>query len=216
MPDTLLLDQIAKRYGRGEFVLKNVSHRFEPGTATALAGPNGSGKTTLLRMLNVSAYPTEGHIHYGNLNIHQHPHAYLAHTGIVHDEDALPHYLSAVEVLEFVLRHRGRWGDDGEARVHQMLDAVLLDEQRERLIGTYSSGMKKKAQIAAALVTEPGILLLDEPLRGLDVEARAAILGLFQAFKQAGGIIIMASHLHETIADLIDEVIQLGDEAGDI
>jgi ABC-2 type transport system ATP-binding protein len=204
LPEPLVLEGVSKRYGRGPDVLHALSHTFAPGTATGLVGPNGSGKTTLLRLLSATAYPTSGHVRYGNLDVHAHPYRYLQHVGIVDDEGGLPEHLSAEEMLEYVLRARGRWSEARAQAAAAILDRLDLDERRATPIGTYSSGMLKKTQIAVALAPEPAVLLLDEPLRGLDDASRAEALGLFEAFKARGGLLLIASHLgpaHEALCD---------------
>ncbi len=208
MPDSLTLHEVSKRYGQDRFVIESLSHTFAPGTATGLVGPNGSGKTTLLRMLSVLSYPTSGRITYGNLDIHEHPHVYLRATGIVHDGMELPQYLSAVEATEYVLRARGLWSEAARARAAALFDALMLDERRDNLIGAYSSGMLRKAQIALALSVEPSLLLMDEPFRGLDEDSTAAALRLLMHFKNAGGLIIVSSHLKVTLESLCTGILR--------
>jgi ABC-2 type transport system ATP-binding protein len=216
-PEPLALDRVTKRYGQGAPVIDGLSAVFEPGTATGLVGPNGSGKTTLLRMLTALSYPTSGTVRYGPstgsgqaFDIHAHPHEYLRHVGVVHDETGLPEYLSAEEVLEWVLRARDRWDEAAPERIAALLDAVRLDERRENLVGTYSSGMRRKTQWAAALVAAPGVLLMDEPFRGLDTESADAALDLLRAFKASGGVLILSSHLHDALREVVDHTLDLG------
>jgi ABC-type multidrug transport system ATPase subunit len=209
-PKPLVLDRVTKRYGQGTPVIDGLSAVFEPGTATGLVGPNGSGKTTLLRLLTALSYPTSGAVRYGDLDVHAHPHEYLRHVGVVHDETGLPEYLSAEEVLAWVLRARDQWDADAPERVAVLLDAVRLDERRENLVGTYSSGMRRKTQWAAALVAAPAVLLMDEPFRGLDTESAAAALDLLRDFKAAGGILVVSSHLHDALREVVDRTLKLG------
>jgi ABC-2 type transport system ATP-binding protein len=189
-----------------------MTHTFAPGSVTGLVGPNGSGKTTLLRLLSVTAYPTEGTVHYGELDIHAEPYRYLEHVGMVHAEPELPEQLSAVELLTWVLRSRERWGGGGPARINELLNTLMLDERRNNLIGTYSSGMLQKTQIAAALVARPQVLLMDEPLRSLDTASSDAAIDLVRQFKADGGLVIIASHLNEALQRLVDDTIALGSE----
>jgi ABC-type multidrug transport system ATPase subunit len=204
MPDVLRLEDLSKRYGQGAYIFEGLSHSFAPGTATGLVGPNGSGKTTLLRLLSVLSYPTRGRVCYGDLDVHAHPYRYLQHVGLVHDAAELPQYLNAVELLEYVLRARGSWDEAAALRVDQLFDRLMLDERREQLIGTYSSGMLKKVQIALALAVQPAVLLMDEPLRGLDEASTQHTLALLRGFKAGGGILIIASHLRAHLAALCD------------
>ncbi|MEL6769850.1 MAG: ABC transporter ATP-binding protein [Bacteroidota bacterium] len=218
MSAALVLDRVTKRYGQGLAVLDGFSHTFAPGTTTALVGPNGSGKSTLLRLLMALAFPTSGTIRYGDpgsgpgqgLDVHKHPYRYLRHVGIVHDAPRLPQHLTAVELLEWVLRQRGQWDDGAAARVEALLDTVLLDERRTQVIGTYSSGMLRKTQLAAALVATPSVLLMDEPFRGLDTAATAAALDLARAHIAAGGLAVLSSHRADLLDVLADETVTLG------
>src|SRR5690606_30703555 len=123
------VDRITKRYGQGAPVIDGLSVTFEPGTITGLVGPNGSGKTTLLRLLTALSYPTSGVVRYGTLDVHAHPYRYLRHVGVVHDQTGLPEYLSAEELLAWVLRARERWDEAAPERIGALLDAVRLDER---------------------------------------------------------------------------------------
>jgi ABC-2 type transport system ATP-binding protein len=136
---TLRANSVSKRYGRSASVITSLDYTFQPGTATGLVGPNGSGKTTLLRLLAVLAYPTTGQIRYGELDIHAEPYRYLTHVGLVHEAADLPRHLSGVELLEYILRSRGRWETGSARQIHACFDRMMLDERRENLIGTYSA-----------------------------------------------------------------------------
>lgn len=210
----LVLRGITKRYGQGAPVISTLDWTFAPGTATGLVGPNGSGKTTLLRLLSAVAYPTEGRITYGDLDIHAQPHQFLQHIGLVYADAGLPQHLSAVELLEWILRERRVWDADAPARIAATLDHVRLDERRENLIGTYSSGMIQKTQLAAALIHHPAVLLMDEPFRGLDTESTAAVMTHLQAFKASGGLLIVSSHARTLLDTLCDDFIDLQPVAG--
>ena len=207
--DDLIVDRITKRYGQGPAVLSELNHTFKAGTATGLIGPNGSGKTTLLRLLSVTSFPTKGKIRFGSLDIHSSPYDYLKKVGIVHDESALPRFLNAVELLEYALRTRDDWGEDGPRRIDSLLDTLDLDQRRREVIGTYSSGMFKKTQIALALITRPNILLMDEPFRGLDERSLLAALDLFKAEKARGCILVLASHRADLLESLCDDYLDL-------
>jgi ABC-2 type transport system ATP-binding protein len=215
MANALVLEGLTKRYGDGPPVLDGVSQTVAPGTLTLLVGPNGAGKTTLLRLLSVQAYPTSGAVRYGSLNVHDEPYRYLQDVGLVHAGPHLPEHLTAVELLEWILRSRERWTDDeGPARIADLLDQLQLDERRSNLIGTYSSGMVQKVQVAAAFVAEPEVVLMDEPLRSLDTATTEATVELLRAFIDDGGLAVVASHQTEAVRPLADEVRRLGEGTG--
>jgi ABC-2 type transport system ATP-binding protein len=210
-PEPLVALNLSKRYGRGRPVIEGFSETFLPGTATGLVGPNGAGKSTLLRMLMALSYPTSGSVRFGSIDIHAHPHRYLAQVGVVHDEPDLPGHVSAEELIEWILRERGKWSDEGRRRGAIILDRLALDERRQNLIGTYSSGMARKAQIAAALTHEPGVILLDEPFNGLDAASLDAAVDILADAKARGAILILSSHLAEPIAALCEHTIRMGE-----
>ncbi|MFK7848879.1 MAG: ATP-binding cassette domain-containing protein [Rhodothermales bacterium] len=205
----LELTSVTKRYGLGSPVISDFNHTFKAGTSTGLMGQNGSGKTTLLRMLSVTSFPTSGQIAFAGNSVHSTPYAYLRHVGIVHDESSLPQFMSAVELLEYALRSRDKWTEDSPAHIDTLLDKLMLDERRQNLIGTYSSGMLKKTQIGMALIAEPSVLLMDEPFRGLDVDSLQAATTLFNALKEKGGLMVIASHRKDMLSALCDDYIHL-------
>ena len=212
---SLVLTNIAKRYGQGPAVLSDLTHTFSPGTATGLVGPNGSGKTTLLRLLSVSSFPTEGTLMYGSLDITRAPYKYLSHVGIVHDVASLPRYMTAIELLEYILKGRGKWTEQSPESIDTLLNTLDLDDRRQNLIGTYSSGMLKKTQIAAALIASPKILLLDEPFRGLDSHSLQSSLNLIQTFKANGAAIVVSSHRKDILDELCDGFLSLAPKPQD-
>ena len=206
----LRVEGVTKRYVMGPFVLRDLSHTFQPGTATGLVGPNGSGKSTLLRVLSALSVPTEGRVVLGDVDAHAAPHRFLASVGVVHDQPDLPAFLSATETLEWIARERGTWDETAPPRHDALLDAVLLDERRAQRTGTYSAGMTRKAQLAAAFCGAPSVLLLDEPFRALDTDATEAALGLLAAFRDGGGVVVLSSHRADLLDRLCDARLDLG------
>lgn len=220
MPDMnrqiLNVDKVTKQYKAGQPVFKDITTTFEPGDAVGLIGPNGSGKTTFLKLVSVNTFPTVGKVSYGDMDIHRNPHEYLKYVGLVHDEESLPQYLSAMELMEWVLRARSKWNDYSGQRISDLFDRLELWEARYDQVGTYSTGMKKKVQIAAALITEPSVLILDEPLRGLDQSSKETSIELFFERIQQGVIFLMASHDREDIQSLFSRVLEFPLESGSL
>ncbi|MFW6347570.1 MAG: ATP-binding cassette domain-containing protein [Cyclonatronaceae bacterium] len=205
----LRAESLSKRYGQASFVIEDFNYEFAPGSATGLTGPNGSGKTTLLRLLTTAAYPTSGRILWNGLDIHQKPHQYLAETGFAFDSSELPQFANTDELLEVILRSRGLWDDThSPEHINELLNLLSLDERRRSLIGTYSSGMMQKTLLAAALITQPPLVLLDEPFRALDVETRSVLTEYLAERKKQGTTIIISSHLPEIVEQLCDEVLE--------
>lgn len=204
---SLIVKNLYKRYGQNRHVISNMNVHFDPGTATGLMGPNGSGKTTFLRLVSGAAFPTSGEILYNGKSVHDDIHNFLQHVGIVGDTNDLPGFLTANELVEGVMRARGKWTKDSATTVASMFDKIGLDERRDNLISTYSSGMMQKTMIVAAVCSNPKILLLDEPFRALDVEATVALMSLLRLFKNDGGTILISSHHKDILEELCDQYI---------
>lgn len=201
------IENLTKQFSVGKVVFSGIDEQFEQGTFTGLIGPNGSGKTTFLRLLSVNSFPTAGMITYNGMDIHKNPHQYLHSVGLVHDEESLPIHLTAVEILEWILRSRDLWTQDSDQKIEAMLDRLSLNEDRYNQIGTYSTGMRKKTQIAAAMIINPEILIMDEPMRGLDSSTRDVVMEMVLDAKQKNTIVLMASHTLNRDLESIDRII---------
>ncbi|MBP3191146.1 ABC transporter ATP-binding protein [Natronogracilivirga saccharolytica] len=208
MSDFLTVNNLSKRYGTGPMVISGLNHQFSKGKATGLIGANGSGKTTFLRLVSVTAFPTEGNITFKGRSIYDAPHEFLKHIGIVTDATDLPVYLSASELLEWTLRARKKWDDNSSQKsIDNLFARLKFDERRHNLIGTYSSGMLQKTMLACSLITEPEIILLDEPFRALDEGSKKASIEILEEFKENGGTILVSSHLRRSLARICDDYI---------
>ena len=203
----LILNQLTKQYKAGKPIFSDISKTFEQGRGVGLVGPNGSGKTTFLRVLSVNSFPTSGTVMYNGQDIHQSPAEYLKHVGLVHDEESLPQHLTASELLEWVMRSRKMWDQQSPEKINKLLDTLALAE-RDEPIGTYSTGMKKKTQIAAAFIVEPDVLIMDEPLRGLDQSTREIVFKMIVEAKSKKSLILMASHSMRTLNEIFDEIVE--------
>lgn len=200
------IKNLTKQYKPGHPIFSDFSKEFSTGDAIGIVGPNGSGKTTFLRILSVNSFPSEGGVFFDDVNIHEHPSQYLKNVGLVHDEETLPAHLTASELLEWILRNRNSWNESSEQEIEKIFDQLSLDARNEQ-IGTFSTGMKKKTQIAAALIHQPKILIMDEPLRGLDKETRVIVMDMLKEIKSNNTLIFMSSHYMGEEGELFDEMI---------
>lgn len=201
------IKNLTKQYKSGHPIFAGFNKNVKQGMAVGVVGPNGSGKTTFLRILSVNSFPTEGSVKYKNIDIHKRPAEYLKYVGLVHDEETLPDHLTASELLEWVLRNRDLWDASSDKKIENIFDQLSLDARNEQ-IGTFSTGMKKKTQIAAAIISDPELLIMDEPLRGLDKETRVVVMDLLKDIKSQNTTIFMSSHYVNEENELFDEMIQ--------
>ena len=198
----LIAEDLTKQYKVGEPIVEHFNLEAAHGECLGLTGVNGSGKTTLLKLLSVASFPTTGQVHYGSIDVHRKPYDYFQHLGVVLDEPDLPEALTSPELLEWILRQRGKWGPDSENEISRLLDELMLDERRYQTIGTYSSGMKKKIQLASALITRPRVLILDEPFRALDQSSVEAFVNILMKLKEEGSLMFISSHHAEHMQNL--------------
>jgi heme exporter protein A len=177
-------------------VLVDVTLAVSPGQALLLVGPNGAGKTTLLRVLAGLLRPSAGHV------IRRVPLGMVAHDAMLYPA------LTARENLRFFSRLHGL---DGRARVDTLLEQVGMAHRADDRVGTFSRGMLQRIAIARALLHEPGLLLFDEPLSGLDDAASRTLVTLLGALRDRGTAMIIVSHQLELLRDVGTHLVRLTD-----
>jgi ABC-2 type transport system ATP-binding protein len=198
----IVVEGLKKQYGQVTAV-HEVSFRVEPGEFAALIGHNGAGKSTTLKVLTGQILPTEGRVSVGGVDVVGDPGGARAKFGYVPEEPALYEYLTAREFLELVVEIRGG-GDIAKA-----LEMTGLGEDADRLIREYSQGMRRKTALAAAVVSAPPVLILDEALNGLDPPSAARVKGRLRAACDDGAAVLLSTHVLETVERLADRVIML-------
>lgn len=202
----LELKNLSKRYGVIRAV-DDVSFRVKPGEILGYLGPNGAGKTTTIKILAGLLEPTSGSIFYQGEDVRRKMTAFKRIIGYVPEEPAVYPHLSALEYLELVGRLRGLHEKLLEKKITGLLDVFQLSTDMYSPISTYSKGMTQKVLLAAALLHDPEVLLLDEPLAGLDVATSLVIKDLLKELAQQGKIIIFSSHILEVVEKICSRVI---------
>ncbi len=193
MSATVVVDGVAKWYG-DRVAVADVSFELSPGV-TGLLGHNGAGKTTILKLCSGFAPPSKGVVRVLGKDPRVDPSAYR-HLGITPDGDAIWPFLTAREVVATLARLRGV--ADPAAAAERAIGLVGMEDAIDRRVGGFSKGMRQAVKLAQALVHDPDVLLLDEPLNGLDPARRRHVVELVQRLGAAGKTVLVSSHvLHE-------------------
>lgn len=202
-------DALRVRHLRKTFpnvAVDNLDLTIRAGELYALLGPNGAGKTTTLRMIAGLLAPDAGSIDIFGIDALADPVAAKRVTAWLPDEPMIYDKLSPLEYLEFVA---GLWGverERAERNAERLLEALELSEQRHMRCETFSRGMKQKVALAGALVHDPRLIMLDEPLTGLDAAIARQVKDLLMARVRAGATIILTTHILEVAERLADRI----------
>jgi len=196
---------LRKSFGEKEAVA-GIDLQITAGSFAGLVGPNGAGKTTSLSMMTGLLRPDTGRIVVNGLDVWADPVAAKAIIGVVPDEARLFERLSGEEVLEYAGRLRGLAAAEARARAAQLLDVLDLTADAKRLVADYSTGMRKKATLGCALIHNPSVLFLDEPLEGVDPVSADVIRRLLTRFVRSGSTVLFSSHVMELVEQVCDHV----------
>jgi ABC-2 type transport system ATP-binding protein len=204
---------VSKRYGALTAV-RNVSFVVKPGEVLGYLGPNGSGKSTTVKMLVGLMPPTRGEILFEGRNVQDHLVEYKAQVGYVPEEAHVYTYLTAPEYLRLTGRLRAI--DEGplEQKIERFLGIFGLDGDCHAPLGAYSKGMRQKVLLSAALLHNPRVVVLDEPVSGLDVSTALVLRAVVRSLAADGRIIFYSSHELEAIERISTRVIIL--RAGEV
>jgi ABC-2 type transport system ATP-binding protein len=196
------VDHASRWYGN-VVAVNDVSFALGAGV-TGLLGPNGAGKTTLLHLLAGLLAPSAGSVRIAGRAVFGDPSVY-AQVGLVPEREAVPGYLTG---RRFVLTNAVLQGMSGPGvATDRAIGTVELEDAADRPIRTYSKGMRQRIKLAAALVHEPPILLLDEPFNGLDPRQRLHMMGLLRSMSAEGRAILFSSHILEEVERLAEGIL---------
>jgi ABC-2 type transport system ATP-binding protein len=204
----LELRHVTKRYS-GIAAVNDVSFAARSGQVTGYLGPNGSGKSTTLKMIAGLIDPSEGEILFRGEPIHRDRIAYKQRLGYVPEEPQLYPHLSGAEYLEMVGQLRGLPAGPLAEKIDAFMRLLSLHGDRHVLISSYSKGMRQKVLLAAALLNNPDLILLDEPFSGLDVNSALVLRDLIQQLAQRGKVVLFSSHELETVERVSSRVVIL-------
>ena len=205
MIPAVVIDKLQKRYGSTE-ALKDVSFEIQPGEIFGLLGPNGAGKTTTIRCLCTLTTPDAGRVEVSGIDVVANPRIARQHLGYVAQEVALDKVLTGRELLHLQADLYHIPAKLSRQRIHAAIDLLGLQEWANQKTGTYSGGIRKRLDLAAGLLHQPDVLVLDEPTVGLDIESRMAVWDFLRQLKDQGTTVLMTSHYLEEVDALSDRV----------
>ena len=204
------VQHLTKRYGALTAV-RDLSFRIHPGEVLGLLGPNGSGKSTTVKVLAGLLEASSGVVRLDGADVVENVIAYKAQVGYVPEEPHLYSYLTGQEYLQLVGRLRGIADDTLHAKIDEFMSLLGLHDDRYQTLSSYSKGMRQKVLIAAAVLHNPRVVILDEPFSGLDVTAARMLKAFVRALADEGKIIVFSSHVLEVVEQVCSRVVILKD-----
>ena len=205
------LQQLCKRYGGKKaatavIALDNLSLQVPAGSLYGLLGPNGAGKTTALRILCTLLAPDSGSVRVGGVDALAEPRAVRRLLGYVAQEVAIDKILTGRELLQLQgdLYHLAPAARN--RRMDELIELLGMADWIDRRCGSYSGGMRRRLDLAAGLLHNPKVLVLDEPTVGLDIESRAAIWSVLRQLREGGTTVLLSSHYLEEVDALADHL----------
>ena len=207
------IKDVTKSYGRQK-VLQNVSFEIMEGELFGLLGPNGAGKSTLIDILTGIQSMDSGDIFINGKSIKTDKVEIRKHLGLVPQDIALLEELNAVDNLEYFGGLYGLAGQELKSQIEKLLEVAGLTDKKKEKVKNYSGGMKRRLNIAVAMLHNPSILILDEPTVGVDAQSRQHIFDYIQSLAEQGTTILYTSHYMEEIETLCKRVfiLDLGEE----
>src|ERR1700732_134851 len=204
--DRIVFEEVSKFYGE-ILGVNRVSLSIPPGV-TSLVGPNGSGKTTLMNLMTGLVRPTRGRIRVLGYDPGE-PEKLFRILGYSTQFDAFPKGLTGYQFVYSYLRLGGRDSETAAQLAWRAIERVNLVDAAQRNVAGYSKGMRQRIRLAQALAHDPRVLVLDEPLNGLDPLARAEMIALFRSAAAEGSYVIISSHILHEVDVISDQVILL-------
>jgi ABC-2 type transport system ATP-binding protein len=205
MESMIQIKGLTKKYGSFTAV-DNIDLDVPRGQIVGFLGPNGAGKTTTLRMIAGILRPTAGTVKINGIDVVAQPAEAKAMMGYIPDRPFIYEKLTGSEFLRFVAGLYGQAGEVVERRAHELLALFDLLEWRDELVESYSHGMRQKLIISSAFLHRPQVIVVDEPMVGLDPKAARILKDLFREYVGRGNTIMMSTHTMEVAESVCDRI----------
>ncbi|NEO53384.1 MAG: ATP-binding cassette domain-containing protein [Okeania sp. SIO3B5] len=205
MAPAVLIENLQKSYGSVTAV-KDVSFQIEPGEIFGLLGPNGAGKTTTLRALCTLLTPDAGRLEVSGISVVDQPRIARQRLGYVAQEVAIDKVLTGRELLELQAAIYHIPDKLARERIEGAIALLGIEDWADKKTGTYSGGIRKRLDLAAGLLHQPDVLVLDEPTVGLDIDSRVAVWDFLRQLRDSGTTVLITSHYLEEVDALADRV----------
>jgi len=199
------LTNLTKRYGSFTAV-DGLDLEIPAGTLFGFLGPNGAGKTTTLRMIAGILKPSGGRVEIAGQDVSANPLAAKSRLGYIPDRPFVYDKLTGAEFLRFTASLFGQEGPMIERRIEELLELFELSPWKDELTESYSHGMRQKLIISSALVHRPEVIVVDEPMVGLDPKSGRLLKDLFRKFVERGGTVLMSTHTLEIAEGMCDRI----------
>jgi len=196
---------LTKVYGQLTAV-NSIDFQIEPGTCYGFLGPNGAGKTTVMRMIYCSTPPNAGELLVNGLDVTSNMSAVKRGIGVVTQDDSLDYDLNVVNNLLVYARYYDLNREQASHRADELIEFFQLEEKRHENVRALSGGMKRRLQIARALINKPSILILDEPSTGLDPQARHHVWSKCHELIEQGVTLLLTTHYMDEAEQLCDQI----------
>jgi ABC-2 type transport system ATP-binding protein len=200
----IVFENVSKFYGE-VLGVNRVNLSLPPGI-TSLVGPNGSGKTTLMNLMTGLVRPTQGRVSILGVSP-DNPEELFRHVGYCTQFDSFPKGVTGYEFIYQSLKLRAMTGADADRLTREAIERVNMAEASHRNVAGYSKGMRQRIRLAQSIAHHPTVLVLDEPLNGLDPMARAESIALFEALGKEGLHVIISSHVLHEVDKISDQVV---------
>lgn len=205
MPDAIVAEGLVKKYGR-QIALDGLDLSVPEGTVTALLGPNGAGKTTTVRVFTTLLVPDAGRATVAGIDVLKYPQALRSRIGTSGQYAAVDEYLTGFENLEMVGRLYHMGTRRSKERARELLERFRLSDAADRPVKGYSGGMRRRLDLAGALVANPPVLFLDEPTTGLDPRARLDLWDVIEELVAGGTTLLLTTQYMDEADRLADAI----------